>query len=265
MQHRIPIYQVDAFTLGHQRFTGNPAAVCPLEDWLPDPLLQNIALENNLSETAFFVRQKDGFHLRWFTPACEVDLCGHATLATAHVIFTELGAQSARIRFESLSGPLFVTRREPGQYTLDFPVDRIVQIKNDHPVGAFFSKTPQEVWQGSSDFLLLYPEKSSVEQIEVDYRGLGKYHGRGVLVTAAGDSVDYVARCFFPQAGIDEDPATGSSQTTLAPFWSPRLKKHQFTARQLSPRGAAFETELSTNRVLITGNAVSFMSGFISV
>jgi PhzF family phenazine biosynthesis protein len=215
----IPIFQVDAFA--SSLFSGNPAAVCPLETWLSDEQMQLIALENNLSETAFFVRERnrnqgDPFFIRWFTPKTEVALCGHATLAAAHVLVNHLDIKESPLLFDSRSG-LLRTSTDLGNntYALDFPADTIVQLDNNHPISNFFSFKPQEIWKGSTDFLLIYPNQHQIETLRVDFEGLSNVSGRGVIVSAPGANLDFVSRGFYPQCGINEDPATGSAQTTL--------------------------------------------------
>ena len=260
---RIKLFQVDAFA--NQLFAGNPAAVCPLEEWYDHQLLQQIAMENNLSETAYFVQHERPLHIRWFTPTTEVELCGHATLASAHVLTKHLGHRVNPIRFQSSSGPLQVIVEGEDLYTLDFPQDNLRKASPDHPGAGLFGQAVREVWRGNTDYVLLMDDADAVLHAEPHFKELAKGDGRGYIITAPGTDVDYVARCFYPQTGINEDPATGSSQTTLVPFWSERLGKQKFTARQLSQRGAYFETEWIKDRVMITGKAVSYMEGFIDV
>ena len=259
----IPIYQVDAFT--DRLFTGNPAAVCPLTTWLPDDTLQQVARENNLSETAFFVTGKDPMPLRWFTPTTEVDLCGHATLATAHVLITHLAHPHARMRFATRSGELEVTSSGESRYTLDFPTDRLSPMAADHPDILPLGVQVVEAHRGKDDILVRVASQRDVERTAPDFRALTRAACRGVIVTAEGVDCDYVARCFYPQTGVDEDPATGSSQTTLAPFWSNLLNKDTFRARQLSARGGEFDVHLDGKRTHITGGAVSYLTGTIRI
>lgn len=260
---QVKIFQVDAFA--EELFEGNPAAVCPLDHWLPDARLQAIALENNLSETAFFRIGQRPMEIRWFTPETEVRLCGHATLASAHVLHAHLSYRENPIRFQSLSGPLNVIVEGDGLYTLDFPEDSVAKVSGTPAFLMHFDQPVREVWRGKTDFLLLVDSEETVRKMQVDYRKLRDAEGRGFIVTAEGKDFDYVSRCFYPQTGINEDPGTGSSHTTLAVFWSEKLGKTQFSARQLSERGASFETERSNGRVLITGHAVSYLEGTISV
>lgn len=260
---RIRLFQVDAFA--DRLFTGNPAAVCPLDEWPDDILLQHIAQENNLSETAFFVLHERPLHIRWFTPTTEVELCGHATLASAHVLTSHLGYRDNPIHFQSASGPLQVIAEGDSTYTLDFPQDILQKAPPDHPCVPYFGAPVMEIWRGHADVLLLLESEAAVRKVEPRFRELARMEGRGFIVTAQGSDVDYVARCFYPQTGINEDPATGSSHTTLVPFWADKLGKSRYTARQLSRRGAYFETEWLNDRVLITGRAVSYLEGVIEV
>jgi len=260
---RVKLYQVDAFA--DKLFAGNPAAVCPLDHWLDDHLLQQIAMENNLSETVFFVTQERPLHIRWFTPTTEVELCGHATLASAHVLSQHLGYRDNPIQFHSASGPLQVIVEGDGVYTLDFPEDNMRDAPMDHPAVLLFGQKVLEIRRGNTDYLLLLESEDAVRRAIPEYQKLANIDGRGFIVTAAGNDVDYISRCFYPQTGVNEDPATGSSHTTLVPFWAQKLSKKKFTARQLSARGASFETEWIGDRVLITGQVVSYLEGVIDV
>lgn len=252
------IYQVDAFT--DQLFGGNPAAVVPLDSWLADDLLQSIAKENNLSETAYFVPVDSGFHLRWFTPGLEVDLCGHATLATAHVLFEHLAFEGQQITFQSKSGPLHVTREDSG-YCMDFPADFAETIAPPADLAKALKAIPLEVLRGKDDYLAIFPDESTVKGLEPDFRAMMALDGRGVIATAPGTYVDFVSRCFFPNAGIDEDPVTGSAHTVMTPYWAKQLNKNILEARQISQRGGALTCTLSEDRVLLQGKAVSFLEG----
>lgn len=258
----IQLFQVDAFAT--KLFEGNPAAVCPLKKWLPNDLLQKIALENNLSETAFFVQTKDSIKIRWFTPTTEVELCGHATLAAAHVLSKNLGFKGNTIGFDSLSGRLTVQINE-NDYTLNFPADHITPLSNNHPVVSYFDLKPSAVFKGKTDFLLSYPLENEVQQIKVDFGRLANFEGRGVIVTSPSENYDFVSRCFYPQAGVNEDPATGSAHTTLAVYWASQLNKTHFSARQISERGGSFDLQLKDDRVLITGKAHTFLTGICRV
>ncbi|HTN08366.1 PhzF family phenazine biosynthesis protein [Agriterribacter sp.] len=258
----VPIYQADAFT--QNMFGGNPAAVCPLKEWLTDEIMQNIALENNLAETAFIVPENDGYHIRWFTPTVEVDLCGHATLAAAHIFFNHLQHTEKEIGFHSKSGLLKVTRKKNGQLTLDFPADRFESI-TDIPaaINEGLGIRINEVYKGKFDYMAVVNNQQTIEQLQPDFKTLATIKSRGVLVTARGDDADFVSRCFFPQSGIDEDPVTGSAHTLLTPYWAEVLGKKEMTAIQLSARKGYLDCELSGNRVLMSGYAVTYMKGEI--
>jgi PhzF family phenazine biosynthesis protein len=256
----IPIYQVDAFT--DRLFAGNPAAVCPLEQWLPDRQMQQIAAENNLSETAFFVPKSEGYDLRWFTPVAEVDLCGHATLATAHVLFQHLKVQQETLYFYTKSGTLTVARQGE-QYMMDFPVDVLEPALPPPVMLEALEVDPQEVLLGREDYLLILSSEAEVRQIKPDFAKLKRVNSRGVIVSAPGEHVDFVSRCFFPNYGVDEDPVTGSAHTTLTPYWAERLSKQELKAQQLSPRGGRLHCTMLGERVAIAGSAVTYLEGVI--
>ena len=257
---KIPIYQVDAFS--KKVFGGNLAAICPLDKWLPDELMQKIAMENNLAETAYIVKEDEGLRIRWFTPTVEVDLCGHATLAAAHVFFNHLQYSSKEIVFNSKSGPLKVSQMEVGKLTLDFPRDQFSKVENPPAEIQEGLRIPiVEVYKGSTDYLVITDSQKTIENIVPDFKTIAKIKGRGLVVTARGEDVDFVSRCFFPQSGIDEDPVTGSAHTMLTPFWASILAKNKMNALQLSLRKGELECELSGNRVLISGHAVTYMLG----
>ena len=259
----LPIYQVDAFT--DAIFGGNPAAICPLDHWLSTEKMQQIAAENNLSETAFFVKNGDYFDLRWFTPAIEVDLCGHATLATAHVLFQHLHYEKEVLIFQTKSGELQV-RREGDWYKMNFPTDTI-QLVNHAPAAllASLNVTAKEIWLGREDYLVIVDNQSVVESCMPDFRLLASVGGRGVIVSAEGVDVDFVSRGFFPAAGVDEDPVTGSAHTTLTPFWAKKLGKTELTARQISTRGGFLQCHYLQERVDLLGQAVTYLKGEIFV
>lgn len=259
---KIPIYQADAFT--GELFRGNPAAVCPLDEWLPDETLQAIAAENNLSETAFFIPRGKDYHLRWFTPAIEVDLCGHATLATAHVLFQHLGYREAIIHFHCRSGLLSVTR-EGGLYVMDFPTDILEPALAPKVLAEALGVTPREVFAGREDFLVVLESEAAVAALRPDFRLLQQVKGRGVIATAPGDTADFVSRCFFPNAGIDEDPVTGSAHTTMTPYWAERLGKQELLARQISRRGGEVRCTMLGERVALAGKAVTYMEGVVRI
>ncbi len=255
------LYQVDAFT--ERLFGGNPAAVVPLEHWLPDNILQNIALENNLSETAFYVREGDVFRLRWFTPEVEVDLCGHATLATGHVLFRHEKWPKEEIFFQSRSGLLSVKKN--GDFlTLDFPADVLKPVEQ----GSLFSVgqiSPKEIYRGISDYLFVFESEEDVVKFQPDFYAIGKLDARGLIITAIGNNSDFVSRFFAPQCGINEDPVTGSAHTTLAPYWAGKLNRTTLTAVQLSKRRGYLNCTYTGERVLISGKAVTYLVGTIEI
>jgi PhzF family phenazine biosynthesis protein len=262
---KIPLYQVDAFT--GQLFGGNPAAVCPLEQWPDQQTMQNIAAENNLSETAFFVKKGDGFELRWFTPTIEVDLCGHATLASAHVIFNYLDFKGEVIKFHSQSGELKVTRTGD-LLTLDFPTTKPEPIEIPCQLTEALNATASAVYR-SRDLLALFEKEEDIVSMRPNFGLLldllASQDCLGMIVTAPGDQSDFVSRFFAPPAGIDEDPVTGSAHTTLTPFWAERLDKKSLHAYQLSKRKGELFCELAGDRVLISGKAVTYLKGEIEV
>ncbi len=264
----IPIYQVDAFA--SQVFAGNPAAVCPLDAWLPDAVMQAIALENNLSETAFLVKRGPSaegagavYDLRWFTPAHEVDLCGHATLGSAYVVANHLDGGAAEVRFHTRSGLLTVTR-EGEVYTLDFPVLPPERIDDDPAVAEALGAVPKELWH-QMDLMAVFDSEAEIAALSPDMAKLAALETRGVIATAPGDRCDFVSRFFAPRAGIPEDPVTGSAHCISTPYWSMRLGKAKLSARQISSRGGALEVALSGERVLISGRVAPYMEGRIRV
>ena len=259
---KLRLFQIDAFT--DQLFRGNPAGVCPLPEWLPDETLQKIAMENNQAETAFYVRNRDGYRLRWFTPAVEVDLCGHATLAAAHVLFHFDGFAGPRIEFDSRSGPLTV-RREGDLLTLDFPADTFAPAETPRELIQGLGAEPVETFRGKTDFMLVYRSRKDIETMIPELSLVGRVKARGIIVTAPGDSVDFVSRFFAPQVGVPEDPVTGSAHTTLAPYWAARLGKTELSALQLSKRGGRLRCRLAGKRVEIAGQARTYLRGEIEV
>lgn len=254
-------YQVDAFAT--RVFEGNPAAVCPLAHWLDDTLLQAIAAENNLSETAFFVPSGNAFQLRWFTPVSEVDLCGHATLATAHVLFAHLGHPGPVITFETRSGALTVTRRD-GLLEMDFPVCAPAACNEPAILAQALGRQPLEVLC-ADDYLAVFDDEATVRGLAPDFALLGTLGLRGVIATAPGSTDDFVSRFFAPRLGIPEDPVTGSAHCTLAPYWAARLGKNPLSARQVSTRGGRILCTLKGDRVVLSGSAVTFMEADISL
>lgn len=259
----IPMYQVDAFTT--KIFGGNPAAICMLEQDLPDQILQKIAAENNLAETAFVWKHTGHYKIRWFTPEIEVDLCGHATLASGFVLFNLLHELENPIQFESRSGILTVSKENDGRLVLDFPEDKIIDASiPDHLSEALNSKILNCV-RGKSDYLVQVETEEILQELQPDLTQIKKINARGLIVTAKGSDVDFVSRCFFPQSGIDEDPVTGSAHTTLVPFWSSILDKKRFIARQISRRQGTLYLESRGDRVLIGGYAAHYLTGSIFI
>jgi predicted PhzF superfamily epimerase YddE/YHI9 len=254
---RLKQFQVDAFAA--QVFSGNPAAVCPLESWLDDGILQAIAEENNLSETAFFVPiEGAGFELRWFTPVTEVDLCGHATLAAAHVLFEEMGYQHEQITFKTRSGELLV-KREGEQLRMDFPARPLRYCEAPIPLLEGLGITPHEVLV-ADDYIVVVDSEDMVRSVKPNFAVLSQLDFRGVIVTAPGRNVDFVSRFFAPKFGIPEDPVTGSAHCELTPYWAKRLGKSLLHAQQLSKRGGNLICELEGERVVLVGRASTFMT-----
>ncbi len=259
----LKIYQVDAFT--DKIFGGNPAAVCPLEQWLPDVLLQQIATENNLSETAFYIKKDDEYHIRWFTPNIEVDLCGHATLATAFVLFHFENHISSEIHFYSERSGKLTVRRQGDWLTLNFPTDTLERISLNEELSACFDVQAQEVYKGKTDYMLVFDSEAQIRNIQADFRKVGALPVRGVIVTAKGEQCDFVSRFFGPQSGVDEDPVTGSAHTTLIPYWTKKLGKTEMSAMQLSSRVGYLRCKYLNERVEISGQARAYMKGEISL
>jgi len=257
----VPLYQVDAFT--SRLFAGNPAAVCPLDGWLEDQTLQAIAAENNLSETAYFVKRGDRYHLRWFTPTLEVDLCGHATLAAAFVILNYLDPSRDAVAFDTLSGEL-VVRRDGGLLSMDFPSRPPVACEAPPKLTEALGIAPQAVL-ASRDLMAVFDTEDEVRSLSPRMDVLAQLDAFAVIVTAPGKDVDFVSRFFAPRAGIDEDPVTGSAHSTLTPYWSKRLNKPQLHALQVSRRGGELWCEDRSGRVIIKGNAVLYLEGAIHI
>jgi len=258
----LSLYVVNAFT--NKPFAGNPAAVCPLDARLPDDTMQSIAAQNNLSETAFFVKEGDDYRIRWFTPACEAKLCGHATLASAYVLFNELQYEGAVLRFESKSGSLTVSRDED-RLALNFPVWKLQPADNIDAVAGAIGQAPAKICYGGDDLIAILENESQVVNIKPDFSLVKNLRARGLIVTAPGDKVDFVSRFFAPAAGIPEDPVTGSAHCALTPYWSAELGKTKLTARQVSARGGDLICELQGERVKIAGNAQLYAKGHIFV
>lgn len=252
-------YQVDAFA--SNVFQGNPAAVCPLEKWLDDKLLQAIAEENNLSETAFFVPSKNGYELRWFTPVAEVDLCGHATLASAFILFEKLGYKKKTITFETRSGDLIV-QRDKKHLIMDFPAKVPTPCTAPQGLVKALGSTPREILM-SDDYVVVFDNENTIQSIKPDMNLLSQIDKRGVVITAPGNAVDFVSRFFAPKLGIPEDPVTGSAHCELAPYWAEKLGKTKLQAKQISKRGGEIGCEVKEDRVLLSGQAVLFMEAEI--
>ena len=262
---RLPLFQIDAFA--ERVFQGNPAAVCPLEAWLPEALMQAIAAENNLSETAFCVPEGESYGLRWFTPLKEIDLCGHATLATAHVLFEHLGFAGAEIVFSTRSGALRVTRAG-ARLAMDFPAKAVEPCAAPAALIEGLGRMPLEVY-GGRDYLAVFADAAEVRALRPDPRRLAELDRHGVIVTAPGGAedgdVDFVSRFFVPKFGVDEDPVTGSAHCSLTPFWAARLGKTTLEARQVSRRGGRLQCTLAGERVILRGRAVTYMTATIEV
>ena len=257
---KVPFYHLNAFT--SRRDGGNGAGVCPLDRWLEEPVMQGIATERGLAETAFFVPDGKGdFALRWFTPEFEIDLCGHATLASAHVLFHALGDRRTSLTFHSKSGPLTV-RREDDRLTLDFPSRPATSADAPEALLAAMGRKPREVMR-SRDYLLVYERESDVRALRPDMALLNTVDTLGVIATAPGESVDFVSRFFAPRAGVPEDPATGSSHCTLIPYWSRRLGRKELVAHQVSARGGEFWCRDRGERVDISGEGVLVLEGVL--
>ncbi|HLY46913.1 MAG TPA: PhzF family phenazine biosynthesis protein [Stellaceae bacterium] len=261
---RIPLYQIDAFvTVGP--FTGNPAAVCPLEAWLPDALMQAIAAENNLSETAFFVPEGEGYRLRWFTPTTEVDLCGHATLAAAFVVFQVLNPAANTVVFQTQQAGALIVARDGDRLVLDFPARPAAPCAVLQPVAAALGGRPAALY-AARDYLAVYGSADEILALRPDFAAIAALDRFAVIVTAPGDAgIDFVSRFFAPARGVDEDPVTGSAHCTLIPYWAERLGKLRLEARQLSRRGGALSCTLDGERVRIAGRAALYLEGTIKV
>lgn len=257
----IPFYQVDAFT--SRIFRGNPAAVCVLDYWLPEGILQAIASEINLSATAFIVKEGKVYGLRWFTPVTEINLCGHATLSAAHILFNTSSIPSKVVKFKTQSGAMEVAKNEDQSIILDFPVDTISEVSDYSILLHCFSLQPIKVFKGDHLLLFVYRQEADIIHIKPNLTAIKKLNVKGIIVTAPGEDVDFVSRYFAPALGMEEDPVTGSIHTHLCPYWSPRLGKKKMTARQLSERGGELICRLGKKRVFLTGNAITVMQGEI--
>jgi PhzF family phenazine biosynthesis protein len=258
---KLPIYQLDAFSSA--TFGGNPAAVCPLPSWVDDATMQSIAAENNLAETAFFVRKGDDYDIRWFTPAHEIDLCGHATLASAYVIFNRLEPGRDRVSFGSKSGPLRVFA-DGGRLTLDFPALPAKPVEPPAGIDRALGAMPEATLEATA-LLAVFASEREIRALAPDFALVASAHHHGIIVTAPGDDVDFVSRFFVPNYGVDEDPATGSAHCTLTPYWAGRLGKTKLRGRQVSRRVGDFWCELRGDRVMIAGHVAPYLEGSIDV
>ena len=257
----LKLYQIDAFA--NKPFEGNPAAVCPLDEWLPDNLLQAIAMENNLSETAYFVATENSYHLRWFTPLAEIDMCGHATLATAYVLFNILGYDKSEISFETRSGTLTVAHK--GEWLeMDFPAQIPVECDIPEQIIKAFGVVPQQCLR-SMDYIVVFDDEETVRSAKPNLMLLSELDLRGVAITSRSRDYDFVTRFFGPKFGINEDPVTGSAFTQLVPFWSNILDKTMLTTKQVSFRGGEAKCTLQGDRVRISGKAAQYMVGTIEI
>ena len=258
---QLPVYKVDAFT--NKLFAGNPAAVCPLQEWLPDELMQKLATENNLSETAFFVKNSEQYHIRWFTPEYEIDLCGHATLASAFVIFNFLNHNSDTIYFTCKSGLLDV-KKNGDLIELNFPSRMPVETEVNEKLLGGLSIPPTKILK-SRDYFFVYDKEEDVRNFIPDFSILNQFDCIGIIITAKGNDVDFVSRFFVTNSSIGEDPVTGSAHCSLIPYWSAELDKSVLTAKQLSKRGGDLLCELKGDRVTMAGNVVLYMQGTYNV
>lgn len=258
---QIPLFQVDAFT--NQTFGGNPAAVCVLNTWLDDKVLQAIAEENNLSETAFLVGEQGAYQLRWFTPEAEVDLCGHATLAAAHVLFKHFNEASSQLAFQSRSGELIVEQSSTG-YQLDFPALTNTPCADDHPVVSALGISQAQVFEGA-DLLVVVESEQQLRKLSPDFMAMLQLPLRGVIATAPGEQCDFVSRCFYPKLRINEDPVTGSAHCQMTPYWAKRLNKQCLSAIQISKRQGHIKCSLEGDRIKLHGHAADYLQGIIQL
>jgi PhzF family phenazine biosynthesis protein len=259
----IKVYQVDAFT--DTLFHGNPASVCILKTWLNKNLMQRIAMENNLSETAFVVQKNNTYHIRWFTPLTEVDLCGHATLATAHVLFNHLHYPYPEISFKTQHRGILKVRKDANYLIMDFPADHLKKATPPQGLIKSIGKKPQEIWKGTTDYLLVYKMEHDIRSITPNFQALSHVNARGIIITAPGDHCDFVSRFFAPSVGVNEDPVTGSAHTTLIPYWAQRLHKATLSAQQLSKRHGTLHCGFENNRVKISGKATTYLIGDLNL
>jgi PhzF family phenazine biosynthesis protein len=258
----IKLYQLDAFT--SQLFHGNPAAVCYLDNWLADDILQNIAMENNLSETAFIVPREGDYHIRWFTPKTEMDLCGHATLATAYVVFNYLEPHRQYVTFFSLSGKLILSQDEEGFILMDFPALSFSHCEAPANLIEGLGIEPEETYK-SKDYLAIFSSEKIIREIVPRMELIASLDLRGLIISAKGDHTNFVSRFFAPQKGVPEDPVTGSAHCVLTPYWAKRLGKNKLHAKQLSVRGGEIFCEHKQDRVILKGKVVPYLSGIITL
>ena len=257
------IYQIDAFA--DTLFSGNPAAVCPLENWLDADIMQKIAAENNLAETAFTIPVENGFEIRWFTPEVEVDLCGHATLASAYTLMNFEGFSGEKINFFSRNSETLTVTKNADFLTLDFPKDNLQKVEDLAIFEKCFAYQPIEAYQGKTDYLLIFENEHQIQNIEPNISEIAKINARGIIVSSISENFDFVSRFFGPNCGVNEDPVTGSAHTTLTPFWAEKLGKTKLTAKQISKRGGVLECELKNNRILIGGKCKAYLKGEIFI
>lgn len=256
------LFQVDAFS--SELYAGNPAAICIMPQWIDDAQMQSIAMENNLAETAFVVHDNTNeWHLRWFTPTDEVDLCGHATLAAAHALYTAYGVDEYSIDFMTRSGLLRVSQIGPSRYLMDFPTDSLQPTEPSASYQDLVDVDVLEVYRGKDDYLLIVCDENAVNSAIPDLKAIAELPARGVIISAGGTVSDFSSRCFYPRVGVDEDPVTGSAHTTLTPYWAHRLRKNKLTARQLSARGGNLVCIYKGSRTALIGDAVTYMKGVI--
>lgn len=257
------IYQIDAFA--EKLFTGNPAAVCPLGKWIDDETMQKIATENNLAETAFTVPVENGFEIRWFTPTVEVDLCGHATLASAFVLINFEGFTEDKINFFSKNSGTLTVNKNGDLFSLNFPSDSLQKVENLSQFKNCFAHQPIEAYQGKTDYLLIFENESQIVNIKPNFSEIAKINARGIIVSSKSENYDFVSRFFGPNCGVEEDPVTGSAHTTLTPFWAEKLEKTKLKAKQISERGGILECELKNDRILISGSCKTYLIGEIFI
>lgn len=259
---KLQVYQVDAFT--NRLFAGNPAVVIELKKWLKQETMQNIASESSLAATAFYVKKGKGFKIKWFSPAAELHLCGHATLATAHVLFNHKGYKGKEIKFSSSSGALKVKKN--GKYlTLDFPADKIERVKTPAELAISLNIKPVECYKGKVDYMLVYPAQADILKLKPNFHAMSLVKARGIICTARGDKTDFVSRFFAPNHNIPEDPVTGSAHTTMVPYWAGVLNKKELNAIQVSERRGVLKCTYLGNRVEINGQASTYLTGEIDI